>query len=205
MSADSRSVCLIDDNDAFRQSTAWLLEGAGFAVQDFASGSGALHQLRTQSAAPPPDCIVCDVRMPGMTGLEFQEALSAKRMNIPLIFVTAHGDVPLAVEAMRKGAQDFIEKPFTEARLISAVNAAVDNAAQPTAGPSAEVRERLARLTPRERQVLDLVVDSKANKVIAAELGISIKTVELHRANMMTKMQARTLPALMKLILSHSE
>ena len=205
MTTATPCVCLIDDNDAFRQSTSWLLEGAGFSVRDFSSGSGALRQLRASNNARAPDCIVCDVRMPGMTGLEFQNELASRGLRFPLIFVTAHGDVPLAVEAMRKGAQDFIEKPFTQERLINAVREAVDNRGRPPRRQSSEVQERLARLTPREREVLDLVVDSKANKMIAATLGISIKTVELHRANMMSKMEVRTLPALMKLILSDGQ
>ena len=205
MTAVTPCVCLIDDNDAFRQSTSWLLEGAGFSVRDFASGAGALRQLRTSRNERAPDCIVCDVRMPGMTGLEFQNELASRGLRFPLIFVTAHGDVPLAVEAMRKGAQDFIEKPFTQERLISSVRQAVDNRGWHSRQQSSEVQEKVARLTPREREVLDLVVDSKANKVIAARLGISIKTVELHRSNMMSKLEVRTLPALMKLILSDSQ
>ncbi|KGO98054.1 response regulator transcription factor [Novilysobacter defluvii] len=188
-------VHLVDDNDGFRESTAWLLETAGFEVESYPS-AGAF--LESRGERPPPgtvECLVSDIRMPQMSGVQLQEELRRRGDAIPLVFVTAHGDVPLAVEAMRKGAANFLEKPFGDEVLVDAINAAL-----------ARVRgasEALARLSPRERQVLDLVVASKPNKIIADILGISIKTVELHRANMMNKLGVRSLPDLMKVALGH--
>ncbi len=204
MNAASATVCLIDDNDAFRQSTRWLLEAAGFDVVDFASGSAALHEFRTHGwSDPPPACVICDIRMPGLSGLELHDELIARGHRLPMVFVTAHGDVPMAVEAMRKGALDFVEKPFSEARLIDVVRRAMDSDGVADTAQRAAVPDELALLTPRERQVLERVMDSKSNKMIAAEMGISIKTVELHRSHMMQKLNVRTVPALMKLVLGH--
>lgn len=189
-------VYLVDDNDAFRESTAWLLETAGYQVQAHASGADFLEAY---AGAPHPGarCLVSDIRMPQMSGLQLQEELVKRGLRLPLVFVTAHGDVPLAVEAMRKGASNFLEKPFSDQALIEAVEVALATA---RAGSGAEAA-LLARLSPREKQVLDLVVASKPNKIIADILGISIKTVELHRANMMHKLGVRSLPELMKVAL----
>ena len=193
-------VYLVDDNKAFRKSTAWLLQTAGFRVRDFGSGQAVLEALKSNAPLAGSSCLVSDVRMPKMSGLELQDELRKQSIRLPVVFVTAHGDVPLAVEAMRKGAVDFIEKPFSDKTIINNVRRALD--AYP-AGPgnSPEEAEKIASLTPRERQVLELVVAAKPNKVIAYSLGISIKTVELHRANMMSKLGVRTLPDLMKLVL----
>lgn len=188
-------VYLVDDNDAFRESTAWLLETAGYQVQAFASGP---EFLAAHAAArhPGAHCLVSDIRMPEMSGLQLQEELGKRGARLPLVFVTAHGDVPLAVEAMRKGASNFLEKPFSEEALTEAIEVAIA-AARGGGGETA----LLSKLSPREKQVLDLVVASKPNKIIADILGISIKTVELHRANMMHKLGVRSLPELMKVAL----
>jgi FixJ family two-component response regulator len=188
-------VYLVDDNDAFRESTAWLLETAGYQVQAFASGP---EFLAAHAAArhPGAHCLVSDIRMPEMSGLQLQEELNKRGARLPLVFVTAHGDVPLAVEAMRKGASNFLEKPFSEEALTEAIEVAI--AAARSSGADTVL---LAKLSPREKQVLDLVVASKPNKIIADILGISIKTVELHRANMMHKLGVRSLPELMKVAL----
>ncbi|HEX2083990.1 MAG TPA: response regulator [Xanthomonadaceae bacterium] len=188
-------VYLVDDNDAFRESTAWLLETAGYQVQAFASGP---EFLAAHAAArhPGAHCLVSDIRMPEMSGLQLQEELNKRGARLPLVFVTAHGDVPLAVEAMRKGASNFLEKPFSEEALTEAIEVAI--AAARSSGAETAL---LAKLSPREKQVLDLVVASKPNKIIADILGISIKTVELHRANMMHKLGVRSLPELMKVAL----
>jgi FixJ family two-component response regulator len=142
------------------------------------------------------------MRMPEMSGLQLQDELHRRGIVLPLVFVTAHGDVPLAVEAMRKGAANFLEKPFSEDALVDAIRAALASARNH--GAVGAVGESLARLSPRERQVLDLVIASKPNKIIADILGISIKTVELHRANMMSKLGVRSLPELMKVALGHA-
>lgn len=193
-------VYLVDDNEAFRQSTAWLLETAGHEVSAYASGPDFLDDYGRQRHGGSSECLVSDIRMPGMSGLQLQEELRRRGIPLPLVFVTAHGDVPMAVEAMRKGAANFIEKPFSDEALLDAIRFAC---APPRGAGAATYNDRLARLSPRERQVLDLVVASKPNKIIADILGISIKTVELHRANMMSKLGVKTLPELMKVALGH--
>ena len=193
-------VYLVDDNDGFRDSTAWLLETAGYQVQAYASGPEFLEAWDAGRAAGEA-CLVSDIRMPRMSGLQLQDELSRRGSTLPLVFVTAHGDVPLAVEAMRKGATNFLEKPFADDTLIEAIRAALANARN--RGDGAINSAALERLSPRERQVLDLVVASKPNKIIADILGISIKTVELHRSNMMNKLGVRSLPELMKVALGH--
>ena len=192
-------IYLVDDNDGFRESTAWLLETAGFEPLAFDSGAAFLAAYDGQRRGAADECLVSDIRMPQMSGLQLQEELVRRGIRLPLVFVTAHGDVPLAVEAMRKGASNFLEKPFTDEALLQAIRTAV--AARREQAPAQG--EALARLSPRERQVLDLVVASKPNKIIADILGISIKTVELHRANMMSKLGVRSLPELMKVALGH--
>ncbi len=195
----STQVYLVDDNDGFRESTAWLLETAGFAPLAYASGAAFLAAYDGQRHGAADECLVSDIRMPQMSGLQLQEELARRGIRLPLVFVTAHGDVPLAVEAMRKGASNFLEKPFTDEALVQAIHTAVAT----RRGQASAQGETLARLSPRERQVLDLVVASKPNKIIADILGISIKTVELHRANMMSKLGVRSLPELMKVALGH--
>jgi FixJ family two-component response regulator len=196
-------VFLVDDNDGFRNSTRWLLEGHGFRVDAFA---GPRHFLAYLAALPEPQalraCIVLDIRMPEMSGLEVQETLRQASCPFPVVFISGHGDVPLAVQAMRRGAAHFLEKPFGPDALLAAVNDALDQAATPRAQPiegDAQVRERLASLTARERQVLDLAVEGLLNKTIADRLGISIKTVELHRSRVMTKMKAKSIAQLVQL------
>lgn len=191
-------VYLIDDNEAFRRSTAWLLEGAGFEVLDFAGGEAFL-QAHGTALRPSRACVVSDIRMPGMSGLELQQELKRRQLAIPVVFITGHGDVPLAVEAMRNGAANFIEKPFAPDTLAHAVHECtrVSRRSQNDGEPSAQ--SRLAVLTPRERQVFDLVIEGRLNKTIADRLGISIKTVEMHRANMMSKLAVRNLPELVRL------
>lgn len=188
-------VHLVDDNEPFRRSTAWLLETAGFRVHAYASAPAFLGAAAA-SRAPLSGCLVSDIRMPDMSGIELQEELRRRGVRIPLIFVTAHGDVPLAVEAMRRGAHDFIEKPFDGDILIGAVQRAL------VAAPADDddgAREKLAGLTPREREVMEHVVAGKFNKVIADILSISVKTVELHRANMMNKLGVRNVQELVRL------
>ena len=195
-------IYLVDDNDGFRDSTAWLLETSDFEVLAFASGPEFLDAHAGERHGDLAECVVSDMRMPQMSGLQLQEEMARRGIALPLVFVTAHGDVPLAVEAMRKGASNFLEKPFEEAALVDAIRAAISNARN-RGGGAAGQSALLAKLSPRERQVLDLVVASKPNQIIADILGISIKTVELHRANMMGKLGVRSLPELMKVALGH--
>ncbi len=198
--AQAAHVLLVDDNDEFRESTRWLLEDAGFVVSAFASGAALLEDLDRTPANGVPACIVSDVRMPRMSGIELQQELKRRGVELPLIFVTAHADVPLAVEAMRNGAVNFIEKPFDPTMLVHALRTATDHAAAISANPL--VTEKL---TPRERQVLELVVAGKLNKTIADVLGISIKTVELHRSNLMQKLGARNVAEVIRIALGHEQ
>lgn len=193
-------VYLVDDNDGFRDSTAWLLQTAGFETLAYASGAEFIAAYSGERHGDNAECLISDIRMPQMSGLQLQDELQRRGCALPLVFVTAHGDVPLAVEAMRKGASNFLEKPFNDETLIEAIRTAIASARNGAGGAQGE---RLAQLSPRERQVLDLVVASKPNKIIADILGISIKTVELHRSNMMNKLGVRSLPELMKVALGH--
>ncbi len=195
----STRVHVIDDDDAVRDSLAFLLETAGFAVTTYGSGVEFLDRF----AEAERGCVVTDIRMPGLTGLELARELQARGSGLPLIIMTGHGDVPLAVEAMKAGARDFIENPFDDETMILAVRAALATLAS-TSVTDPE-RERLASLSTRERQVLRGLVDGKANKVIARDLGISPRTVEIYRAHVMTKMQASSLPELVRIALRVGE
>jgi len=197
-----RQVYLVDDNDSFRKSTRWLLEGHGFRVDAFADPRHFLAFIETLPDEDAVACILLDIRMPEMSGLEVQEALRRSGCGLPVVFISGHGDVPLAVEAMRRGAMHFLEKPFGPDALVAALNDALERAAQLRAHPiesDTEARQRLASLTARERQVLDLAVEGMLNKVIADKLGISIKTVELHRSRVMAKMKAKSIAQLVQL------
>lgn len=198
--AKAAHILLVDDNDEFRESTCWLLEDAGFAVHAFASAAALLDGLDEATAVGAPACIVSDVRMPRMSGIELQQELKRRAVELPLVFVTAHADIPLAVEAMRNGAVNFIEKPFDPITLVHALRTATDRSAD--LGTHHVVMEKL---TPRERQVLELVVAGKLNKTIADVLGISIKTVELHRSNLMAKLGARNVAEVIRIALGHEQ
>ncbi|MEI7445683.1 MAG: response regulator [Burkholderiales bacterium] len=211
----TRLVLLVDDNAAFRGSTAWLLGGLGYEVREFASAEALLAEADAIAAAAHPTCVLTDVRMPGTDGLRLHDALIARGSCWPVIYMTGHGDVPLAVAAMRKGACSFLEKPFREAALEDALEDAFGRAAatpapagRPMAAPAPAAIAApaapsvCAGLTTRERQVLELVVQGLLNKTIADRLGISIKTVELHRSNMMHKIGARSITELMRIVLT---
>ncbi len=193
-------VYIVDDDEAVRDSLQWLLEANGFRARAYASAEDFLAMVRSPAGPAPIACLVLDVRMPGMTGLELHDELVRGGLNIPLIFITGHGDVPMAVSSMKKGAVDFLEKPFNDAQLCALVRQSLERATREHQQGNAERRatERLDRLTARERQVLDLIVAGRLNKQIADDLGISIKTVEAHRANIMDKLDTRTMADLMK-------
>ncbi len=190
-------VHIVDDDEAVRKSLAFLLSTAGAPVRVYESATAFLEALPSLQ----PGCLITDVRMPDMTGLELLERLKAKRVDIPVIVITGHGDVPLAVEAMKSGAVDFIEKPFAEDTILKAVRAACERAGSKgkQSGEEAALAERLASLSERERQVLDGLIAGNANKTIAHELGISPRTVEVYRANVMNKMQAKSLSELIRM------
>lgn len=195
----SSVVHVIDDDVDVRQSLAFLLSTAGLAVQVHESAAAFLEALpRLQGG-----CVITDVRMPEMDGLELQRRLRELNAGLPVIVMTGHGDVPLAVEAMKAGAVDFIEKPFDDEVLLAAVRAAVIRHAKASErnARSAAVRQRIDTLSAREREVLEWLVRGKANKVIAHELGLSPRTVEIYRANVMSKMQAESLSDLVRMAL----
>lgn len=195
-------VYVVDDDEAVRDSLRWLLEANGFRVQVFASAEEFLNADRP-GRIDRPGCLLLDVRMPGMSGLQLHDELLRRGSTLPLIFITGHGDVSMAVSSMKKGAVDFLEKPFSDEELCAVVRQHLDRATLSHQANSAE-REamgRVERLTGRERQVLDLIVGGRLNKQIADDLDISIKTVEAHRANIMTKLGARTMADLMRIAL----
>ncbi|PKO87488.1 MAG: DNA-binding response regulator [Betaproteobacteria bacterium HGW-Betaproteobacteria-12] len=192
-------VCIVEDDPMVRQSLAMLLESLGVAVASHASGRDFLDDPRCGEY----DCVILDVRMPGLGGLEVQDRMAERGLAVPIIFITGHGDVPMAVEAMRGGAVDFLQKPFSNQVLLERVGQAIARSRDQSC--FAERRQaaeaRLAALSPREREVLGLLVDGRMNKAIAAELGISAKTVEDHRASIMRKMQVRSLAALVQAVM----
>jgi two-component system response regulator FixJ len=192
-----RLVHLVDDDEAIRRSVGFMLKTSGFHVRAYESG---VELLKTAPELEP-GCILLDIRMPGMDGLEVQEALRSKGVTLPVIIMTGHGDVSLAVQAMKAGAVDFIEKPFEKAVLISAIDQALDQLKRSAASRerSDEALVRLQALTPREREVLDGLAKGLPNKTIAYDLGISPRTVEIHRANLMSKLGARSLSEALRL------
>ena len=193
-------VHIVDDDEAVRQSLAFMLGSAGLPIRLYESAKVFLKSLDPSLCG----CLVTDVRMPEMTGIELLNRIKDRMPLIPAIVITGHGDIPLAVEAMKAGAVDFIEKPFDEEVLLKAVEAALDKAGGEENGQTQDVLMRLATLSEREHQVLTGLVAGQANKVIAAAHGISPRTVEVYRANVMTKMQAKSLPELVRMaVLAH--
>ena len=197
--ANSQVVHVIDDDVAVRQSLAFLLSTAGLAVRVHESAVAFLEVVSEATGG----CIVTDVRMPEMDGLELQRRLRERKIHLPVIVITGHGDVSLAVEAMKAGASDFIEKPFDDDVLLTAIRSALTRHATDAerGARGAEVRRRIELLSEREREVLDGLVAGKPNKIIAYDLGISARTVEVYRANVMTKMQADSLSDLVRMAL----
>jgi two-component system response regulator FixJ len=190
-------VHVVDDDIAVRQSLAFLLSSADLSVRVYESAVSFLNALPKD----PRGCLVTDIRMPGMDGLQLQRRLNELGVRLPVVMITGHGDVPLAVEAIKAGAVDFIEKPFDDEVLLRAIDAALKVGAQDLQRDSqaAGIRARVASLSERERQVLDGLVAGKPNKIIAYDLGISPRTVEIYRANVMAKMQAGSLSELVRM------
>lgn len=196
--ADASLVYIVDDDHAVRDSLSLLMRSVGLASRTFASAADFLEAYDPAKLS----CLVADVRMPEISGLELQQELLHRHIEIPIVFITGYGDVPMAVEAMKAGAVDFIQKPFRDQELLDCINTALqqDRDWRNQRQEMLEIRKRLETLTPRETEVLDKVVQGCANKVIAMDLGVSQRTVELHRARVMHKMGARSLAELVRVV-----
>ena len=203
MKEQSATVCIVDDDEAVRSALKLLLKTLGVPVLAYGSAQEFLAAFDPQRQG----CLVLDIRMPGMSGLELQQELNARGALAPIIFITGHGDVPMAVEAMQHGAMDFLQKPFRDQDLLDRINKALekDRAGREILGQRERIQARIADLTPREREVLALVTAGKANKVIAADLNLSQRTVEIHRAHVMEKMGANSLAHLVRMVIEAGE
>jgi FixJ family two-component response regulator len=193
------TVYVVDDDEAVRDSLQWLLEGKDYRVRCYESAEAFLSRYDPREVA----CLIADIRMGGMNGMELQARLIERQSPLPIMFITGHGDVPMAVESMKNGAMDFIQKPFQEAQLLDLVERMLERARDAfiSSQQSASREALLAKLTGRESQVLERIVAGRLNKQIADDLGISIKTVEAHRANIMEKLSANTVADLLKVAL----
>jgi FixJ family two-component response regulator len=191
-------VFIVDDEEAVRDSIDLLVRSAAFKTATFASA----HEFLATYTPDRPGCLVLDVRMPRMSGLELQQELNRRGWIVPVIFMTGHGDVPMAVEAMREGALDFLQKPFNDEVMIQRVKMALEHDLRQRAQLKAhdELSRRVATLTPREREIADRLVAGQANKVVAIELGLSERTVEVHRARIMSKMEVRGIAQLVQIL-----
>ena len=194
------TVTVIDDDDAVRNSLRLLLKSVGLPTIAHASAQEFLERWDPAT----PGCLVLDVRMPGMSGLELQQELNRRGAIVPVIFISGHGDIPMAVEAMQHGAFDFLQKPFRDQDLIDRVQRALvtDGQNRSALAEEHQIAERYESLTPREREVLALVTQGKANKVMAGDLGVSQRTVEIHRARVMEKMRASSLAQLVRMVMN---
>ena len=203
MKERAATVFIVDDDEAVRNSLRLLLKSVGLPAVALSTA----HEFLSQYDPQQPGCLVLDVRMPGMSGLELQEQLNVRGAMIPVIFITGHGDIPMAVEAMQQGAFDFLQKPFRDQDLIDRIQRALakDKANRAELSERSRLRERFESLTPREREVLDLVSSGKPNKIMAADLGVSQRTVEIHRARVMEKMHASSLAQLVRMVMDLNE
>ncbi|MFA7606845.1 MAG: response regulator transcription factor [Rhodocyclaceae bacterium] len=193
-------IYIVDDDEALRDSLVWLLESSGYRAEAFDSADAFLSVFSPELTG----CVLLDVRMPGMSGLELFELLRQRHCTLPVIFITGHGDVPMAVSVVKKGAVDFIEKPFGDRDMLALIEESLarEQAGREKRVHDAETARRLGELTQREREVLDLIIAGRLNKQIADVLGISIKTVEVHRARVMEKMGANSLAELVQSVIS---
>lgn len=194
-----RTVYVVDDDDAVRDALAMLFRTAGLNVERFSSGVAFLQRTRYSF----PSCLVLDIRMPGITGTDLQDELIERGVRIPIIFITGHGDIPMAVEAVKKGAWDFIEKPFDDYYLLCQVLNALESSSDTRMGEERKLAgaARLAQLSDREREVLDLVLKGKPSRQVAQDLGISVKTIEFHRGRIMQKLEVGSVAELFRLCL----
>ncbi len=196
----SETVFVVDDDQAMRKSLKWLIESVGMQVDSYASADEFIRNYYPGRSG----CLLLDVRMPGMSGLDLQEQFIRQNIKIPIIIITGHGDVPMAVRAMKAGAVDFIEKPFNDEFLLDSIRKALalDVQQRTHQAQRAEIATRLAHLTPREHEVMEMVTNGKSNKEIANQLGVSTKTVEAHRARVMEKMEASSLAELVRMVMA---
>jgi len=199
MAEPQPKVFVVDDDQGVRESVRILMRSIGVDSEAFASAKEFLDAYDPDK----PGCLVLDVRMPGMSGLELQERLAALGSILPIIFITAHGDVPMAVEAVKAGAIDFVQKPFRDQELIDKIQDAFgeNEITRQKLRDRSIITERIGSLTPREHEVMEMVVAGKANKVIAIDLGLSQRTVEIHRARVMTKMEAESVSQLVQMVM----
>lgn len=197
------TVFVVDDDEAIRSAIRFLMRTAKLNVETYDSA----EQFLTEYDPGWPGCLVLDVRMPGMSGLDLQRVMNEREMKIPVIIITGHGDVPMAVEAMKNGVADFIEKPFKNDELLQKVRQCIsyDASSRQEISGASELAERLHSLTPREKEVMDLLVQGKRNKLIAAELGISSRTVEAHRSRVMEKLQADSLSDIVRIAMQSEQ
>ncbi len=201
--SDRETVYIVDDDEAVRDAIGMLLETVDIPYAAFPDAQAFLDGAELNRV----NCLVLDIRMPGMSGLELQEKLQAMEAEVPIVFITGHGDIPMAVEAMRRGAVDFLRKPFRDQELLDRIQEAlsVDANSRHQAADVENLQQRVADLTPREQEVFQRVAKGQANKVIAIELGISERTVEIHRSNVMQKTHSRSLADLVRLLIKLEE
>ena len=199
MSHSESSVFIVDDDEAVRDSLKMLVRSIGLSVETFTSAADFLESYDPSRAG----CVILDIRMPGMSGLELQEQLSARNATLPIIFITGHGDIPMAVKSIKAGAVDFIQKPFRDQELIDRIQQALEQNVRTRnrVGEDDAIAERITSLTPREREVMEYVARGEPNKAIAYDLNISERTVEVHRARVMEKMKADSLPDLVQMVI----
>lgn len=197
--ANGQTIFIIDDEPDVRDALRLLVRAAGHDAEAFASARDFLARYRPSQRG----CLVLDVRMPEMTGLELQQELNQRGIDIPIVFISGHGDIPMAVRAVQAGAVDFLEKPFNDEDLLERIERALarDREQYEQAADRSDVAARLAQLTPRERDVLRLLLDGAVNKIVARELDLSVRTVELHRAHILSKMDVDNVPQLIRLVL----
>ncbi|MCF6323594.1 MAG: response regulator [Gammaproteobacteria bacterium] len=196
------TVFIVDDDDSVRDSLCWLVESVGLKAQAYESATAFLHAYYLLDDHNRDGCLVSDIRMQGMSGLELQLQLHEREIQLPMIFITGYGDVSMAVQAMKAGAVDFFTKPVNDQLLVESIQRTLSQEIEVAAqrGQLEQIQARLASLTPREKEVLGKVVDGKLNKVIAAELNVSSKTIEAHRAKVMAKMSAHTVAELVRMV-----
>lgn len=200
--SDPTIVHVVDDDTAMCESIRWLIESVGFKVKTYSGAKSFIDQYEDNGTG----CLLLDVRMPEMSGLELQEQLNKLQIHLPIIFITGHGDVPMAVRAMKAGALEFLNKPFNDQELLDCINRAIefDTQRRSSYQERKDILSKLHQLTTRERQVLKELVAGKLNKVIAADLDLSIKTIELHRSNIMRKLESRSLAQIISMIYAHN-